>query len=74
MESITPSFGLIIWTLICFACFILTIVAVIKLVYNNQLEVLMKLFWAFIIVFVPAVGPILYLVASKRKRSNQTLT
>jgi hypothetical protein len=74
MELITPSIGLIIWTVMCFACFILTIIAVIKLVINSRLDILTKLFWAFIIVFIPAIGPILFLVIRKRGKENHTLT
>lgn len=61
MELVTPGIGLIIWMIALFTCFGLTIVAVIRLVRNNKLDMLTKLFWSTLIVFIPLIGPILYL-------------
>lgn len=61
MELVTPGIGLIIWMIALFTCFGLTIVAVIRLVRNTELDMLTKLFWSTLIVFVPFIGPLLYL-------------
>lgn len=65
MELVTPSIGLIIWMVILFSCFGFTIVAVIRLVRNHQLDILTKLFWSTLIVFVPFIGPILFLTRNR---------
>ena len=73
MELLMPSIGLIIWMIILFSCFGLTIVAVIKLVRNNELDILTKLFWSTLVVFVPVIGPILYIFRNRITKRGSTV-
>jgi divalent metal cation (Fe/Co/Zn/Cd) transporter len=73
MELVEPNVGLIVWTILYLACFGLTIVAVIRLVQNNELEMLAKLFWATLIVFVPVIGPIIYIFRNKIRKQNSAV-
>ncbi len=73
MDLVTPGIGLIIWTILYLICFGLTIVAVIKLVHNNELDTLAKLLWATLIVFVSVIGPIIDIFRNKVRKENSVV-
>ena len=73
MEILTPNIGLLIWTLLSLASLVLFVIALIGLVRsNNWTDPTTKLIWALIIIFVPTIGPILYLTIGRRQKGWTT--
>jgi len=68
MELLTPSFGLIFWTLFCLCCFLLWLIALVDILrhgFKGQNE---KLIWLLVILFVPFFGPILYYFIGRKNK------
>lgn len=70
MELYAPSIALLIWTFLTLLSFVLTILAVIRLARNRQLDGGRKLFWAVLIIFIPTLGSILYFINCKPNKHN----
>ena len=67
MEILTPDIGLIFWTLFFILSLIVLVVAAIALVRNKNLDSYTKLMWALIIIFIPAIGSIIFLTIGRKK-------
>ena len=72
MEVITPSAGLFVWSLVSLLHFALSVLSAIKLARNKSIEPAKKLIWLLGIIFVPFIGPLTYLVLSKKIQSPAT--
>jgi hypothetical protein len=70
MELLLPSIGLLTWTILALVSFVLTIIALISVAGNKQLDVAAKFIWAVLIIFVPTLGPILYFINCKPNKRN----
>jgi hypothetical protein len=60
MELITPSYGLLIWTLLNILALTLMLSAVFSILKNDFKDSNSKLTWLIGSIFLPIVGPILY--------------
>lgn len=68
MELLTPDIGLLIWTLLSLASLGLFVIALIGLVRNKHWpDTTTKLMWTMLIIFVPTIGPILYLAIGRKQ-------
>ncbi len=47
MELLLPGIGLLTWTILALVSFVLTIIALISVAGNKQLDVAAKFIWAF---------------------------
>jgi len=68
MELLTPSFGLIFWTLFSLVWFLLWLAALVHILrygFKSQNE---KLTWVVIILFVPFLGPTLYFLMGRKNK------
>lgn len=65
MELITPSLGLIFWTLFWFILWLLALVDVLRNNFKGQNE---KLIWVLVVIFIPFLGPILYFFVGRKNR------
>jgi len=73
MELITMDIGLLIWTLLSLSSFVLFLIALIGLLRNRHWpDTTTKLMWAIIIIFVPTIGPVLYLIIGKKQNRVST--
>lgn len=70
MELVTPSLGLIIWTIVCFVSLVLMVYAIYRLGNNDSISISQKLLWAIVIVFVPLFGAILYLKTFRKNHAK----
>jgi hypothetical protein len=72
MKLIDPHVALIAWCFLCFISMGFTVVALIRLLRNRQLDIWRKVVWAGLIVFVPTIGSFLYLLSYRtiQQRSN----
>jgi hypothetical protein len=73
MELLTPSFGLIFWTLFSLCWFLSWLIALVDILRNKFTNQNEKLIWLLVILFVPVLGPILYFVIGRKNKikSNQ---
>ncbi|MEO6723587.1 MAG: PLDc N-terminal domain-containing protein [Ferruginibacter sp.] len=70
MELLTPELGLLVWTLLSFLSLVLLVIALIMFLRTNYPNPITKLVWTLVIMFVPTIGPILFL-AIGRQRSHK---
>jgi uncharacterized membrane protein YoaK (UPF0700 family) len=70
MELLTPSLGLIIWTIISFICLGVIAYALYRLANNENISPAQKLLWLIFIILVPIFGAVIYL-GSKKTKSNK---
>lgn len=64
MELLTPSYGLIFWT-VCSLLGLVTLVDVLIKRFKGRNE---KLAWILVVLFVPFLGAIFYLVFGRKNR------
>lgn len=74
MDLLLPKLGLILWNIAGLVHLVLVIISIILLVQNNKLDSKYKLFFCFIIFFLPILGSILFLTSSKKYTSVSTNT
>jgi len=73
MELLTPDKGLLIWTLLTLTSLALFVLALICLLRKTSWpDITTKLIWALVIIFVPTIGPILYLTIGRRQKNSTT--
>ena len=73
MELLTPEIGLLVWSLLSLSTIVLLLIASISLVTRkNWTDTSSKLMWVIVIIFVPLIGPILYLTIG-RKQNRATI-
>ena len=64
MELITPSFGLIFWTISSLLA-ILSLIDVLIWRFRGPNE---KLAWVLVVLLIPSLGPILYFIIGRKHR------
>jgi hypothetical protein len=68
MELLTPSLGLLFWTfLIPFVFWLIALIDILRSEFKGPND---KLIWVLVILFVPILGPILYLVIGRKNKVN----
>ena len=73
MELLTPDTGLLIWTLLSLTSLVLFVVALINLLRNHHWpNTTTKLIWAMGIIFIPTIGPVLYLTIGRNQKESTT--
>lgn len=72
MELLSPSFSLILWSLLFILPLALLVIALIKLVRSNY-EGTDKLMWSLIILFVPFIGAIMFLIMGRKKQTTDNI-
>jgi Phospholipase_D-nuclease N-terminal len=65
MELLTPSLGLIFWILFWFLLWLIALIDVLGSDFKGQNE---KLIWVLVIIFIPFLGPVLYLIIGRKNR------
>lgn len=73
MQLLTPDIGLLLWAVVNILFFALLIWAIISLVRIKTADNQSKLMWSLIIVFVPLVGPILFLTIGKNQLAKKAI-
>ena len=68
MELLTPSFGLIFWTLFFLCWFLSLLIALVDILRNEFKGQNEKLIWLLVILFVPLLGQILYFVIGRKNK------
>jgi len=68
MELLTPSFGLIFWTLFSSCWFLSWLIALVDILRSDFKHQNEKLIWVLVILFVPVLGPILYFVIGRKNK------
>ncbi len=68
MELLTPDTGLLIWTLLPLTSLALFVLALIGLLRKTSWPDTTTKIWALVIIFVPSIGPILYLIIERRQK------
>jgi hypothetical protein len=71
MDLMVPSIGLIIWMLLTFALLAMIIIAIGKLINDNQLPFSIKLLCGLAIFAFPIIGSLVYLSWYNRRQGNQ---
>jgi ABC-type multidrug transport system permease subunit len=66
MELISPGIGLFIWTILNLVTIILLFISLFSILRNEFHDSKIKLSWIIGVIFLPIIGPILYL--KKRKK------
>lgn len=72
MELLTPSLGLIIWTIISSICLGVIGYAIYHLANNDSISPAKKLLWLIFIILVPIFGAVIYLGGRKAKNNKAT--
>lgn len=65
MELLIPSIGLIFWTLLWLALWLIALIDVLRGDFTNGND---KLIWILVIIFVPLLGSILYFIIGRRNK------
>ncbi len=66
MELISPSPGLLIWTLFSLASLVCLIIVLISILNTDSINIKTKLAWIIVVILLPILGPILFFVYGKR--------
>ncbi len=68
MQLLTPDIGLLFWTLLSLSTLVLLLIAAISLLTTkNRTDATSKLMWIIVVIFVPLIGPILYLTVGRKQ-------
>jgi hypothetical protein len=73
MELLSPSLGLIIWTLVSFVSLGVIAYAIYHLANNGGVSFSEKLLWSIFILLIPIFGAIVYLGVRSNKNAKTTL-
>jgi len=65
MELISPSSGLIFWTIFTLSLIIIPIIALLSLLKTTFKDSTTKLIWLIVILFVPLLGSIFYFIIGR---------
>jgi beta-lactamase regulating signal transducer with metallopeptidase domain len=68
MELLTPSEGLIIWSVLPVASLVLMVIALMNVLRSDFKDSASKLIWVIVILFIPLVGSILYFSIGRKQR------
>lgn len=66
MDLIVPGYGIILWQFLGLLVIGLWVYAIFDCIRSEFVEANQKLIWIILIVFVPVLGPFMYLGLSKR--------
>jgi hypothetical protein len=70
MDLMVPSIGPVLWMLLGFALLAIIILAIGRLIHDNQLPLSIKLLCALAIFAFPVIGSLVYLSWHGRRRSQ----
>jgi len=73
MELISPTYGLLFWTLFVISVLVLPLIALIDLL-KRQFKNNDKLVWTIIVLFVPWIGPLLYFTIGRKQKAYKINT
>ena len=72
MDLLLPHTGLIIWTILSILSVIFLAVALFSVLRSTFKDSTVKLMWVLVIVFVPFIGPVLYLTIGRKQKLQIT--
>jgi hypothetical protein len=68
MDLLTPEIGLLFWTLMILSTIVLLLIASISVITRkSRTDATSKLIWIIVVIFVPLLGPILYLTVGRKQ-------
>ena len=71
MELYSPSYGLLIWTILSLGFLALTLVAIFKILKSNTVNSTTKLVWLIAVIFLPHLGSIFYFSFGRKQLRSQ---
>jgi len=71
MELLSPSAGLILWTVLSLTNLILCIIAIIKIANDKFIEPGKKIFWLLAIIIFPLIGALICIAFYRRARHQR---
>jgi hypothetical protein len=67
MGLVTPELGTIIWSMLILPIMILPFICLISIL-RNEFKNQDKLIWVIVVLFLPFIGPLLYLIMGRSQR------
>lgn len=67
MELVTPELGTFIWSTLILLIMILPLICLISIL-KNEFKNQNKLIWVIVVIFLPFLGPLLYLIMGRSQR------
>lgn len=66
MQTVSPGFGLIFWSVLGLVSFILIVIALFLILKNERHDIKPKLLWIAIVILIPVFGATAFLVCRNR--------